>query len=194
MTFSSTPLAKVFDAAVNRIPAFYDDFNGYISTLNVQGAEAFRRLTTYMARKYDMDSDKINDTERKLQSAINAKNERRMKSYTRLYLERVLCNDPDDEIRTIASEMANDEQPLSKIHTQTATIVPEEDKLNTLVPKAINVWKYSVIKSQISALQQQLKSTSDTASVMSLMKQIMEYTEFAANLSKLIGERVVNPL
>ena len=105
-----------------------------------------------------------------------------------------MCNDPDDEIRTIASEMANDEQPLSKIHTQTATIVPEEDKLNTLVPKAINVWKYAVIKSQISALQQQLKSTSDTASVMSLMKQIMEYTEFAANLSKLIGERVVNPL
>ncbi len=194
LTFSSQLLAKMFNAAVNCIPAFYDDFNDYISTLNEQGAEAFRRLTTYLACKYDMDSDKINDTEQKLQNAINAKNERRMKSYTRLYLERVLCNDPDDEIRALANEMANDEQPLSKIHTQTATIVPEEDKLNTLVPKAINVWKYAVIKSQISNLQQELKSATDTAMVMQLMQQIKDLTDFAANLSKLIGERVVNPL
>ncbi len=105
-----------------------------------------------------------------------------------------MCNDPDDEIRALANEMANDEQPLSKIHTQTATIVPEEDKLNTLVPKAINVWKYAVIKSQISNLQQELKSATDTAMVMQLMQQIKDLTDFAANLSKLIGERVVNPL
>ncbi len=194
MEFSDGLFTKIFKASVSRTPAFYDDFNNYISQLNEQGEKAFTRLTSYLAGKYDMDSDTIIETERKLQSSINAKKDRRMRNFTKLYLERALCNDPDDDIRTLANEIANDEQPLSKIHTQSATIVPEEDKLNSLVPKAINVWKYAVTQREIAELQKQLKSTTDTAETMSILQQIQRRTEFAADLSKLIGERVVNPI
>lgn len=192
-TFTDPAFARIFEVAVNTVDEFYNDLNSYITYLNELGDKVFNRVISILSKRADFEIDKIEETEKNLLNKISERNTRRINEYSKLYLEQKLCNDPDDTIRSVANKMANDEQPLSKIHTQSAVIVTEESRLDSLVPKSLNVWKYAAIQQQISELQQNLK-TAQPNEIMGIMVQIKEYNEFASNLSKLIGERVVNPL
>lgn len=194
MRFSNRVYDLIYEKALQEVNPFYDELNRIVDEQNRNGDEAFSRLTRCAARSGSLDIDEVDKMESQLRARINERIARRVNEFRRLYLEKVLCSSENDEIRETSWNLANDEQPLSKIHTQFATIVTDEQRLFTLLPKAINGWKNAMIECRIVDLNDKLKTAASEDDVLSIMQHLSQLYSQRSALAKEIGERVVNPV
>ena len=109
------------------------------------------------------------------------------------YLEKRLCSDPDDDVRTTALEMVGERYQLSKIHSQYGSVVGERDRLTTLLPEALDNWVNAIYEEQIKQVQKQLKQVADPDQQQRLLQELQDLFAQRSQIAKLIGERVVNP-
>lgn len=193
MRFSNRVYDLIYEKALKEVEPFYAELNRIVAEQNANGDEAFSRLTRCAARRDSFDIDGVEQMEAKLRARINERIARRVNEFRKLYLEKVLCSSENDEVRETSWNLANDEQPLSKIHTQFATIVTDEQRLFTLLPKAINGWKNAMIECRIVSLINQLKTASEDE-VPGLMQRLSQLYAQRSAIAKEIGERVVNPV
>lgn len=194
MRFSNRVYDLIYEKALQEVNPFYDELNRIVDEQNRNGDEAFSRLTRCAARSGSLDIDEVDKMESQLRARINERIARRVNEFRKLYLEKVLCSSENDEIRETSWNLANDEQPLSKIHTQFATIVTDEQRLFTLLPKAINGWKNAMIECRIVDLNDKLKTAASEDEVLSIMQRLSQLYSQRSTLAKEIGERVVNPV
>ena len=193
MRFSNRIYDLIYEEALKEVEPFYTDLNRVIDEQNRNGNEVFGRLTRWASRRGSIDIEDVEQMESRLRARIDGRITQRVNEFRKLYLEKVLCSSPNDEIRETSWDLANDEQPLSKIHTQFATIVTDEQRLYTLLPKAINGWKNAMIECRIVDLNSQLKTASDAEATDILQRLSQLYAQRRA-IAQLIGERVVNPV
>ena len=193
MRFSNRIYDLIYEEALKEVEPFYADLNRVIDEQNRNGNEVFGRLTRWASRRGSIDIEDVEQMESRLRARIDGRITQRVNEFRKLYLEKVLCSSPNDEIRETSWDLANDEQPLSKIHTQFATIVTDEQRLYTLLPKAINGWKNAMIECRIVDLNSQLKTASDAEATDILQRLSQLYAQRRA-IAQLIGERVVNPV
>ena len=194
MRFSNRVYDLIYEKALQEVNPFYDELNRIVEEQNRNGDEAFSRLTRCAARSGSLDIDEVDKMESQLRARISERIARRVNEFRKLYLEKVLCSSENDEIRETSWNLANDEQPLSKIHTQFATIVTDEQRLFTLLPKAINGWKNAMIECRIVDLNEKLKTAASEGEVLSIMQRLSQLYSQRSALAKEIGERVVNPV
>ena len=154
-----------------------DELNRIVDEQNRNGDEAFSRLTRCAARSGSLDIDEVDKMESQLRARINERIARRVNEFRRLYLEKVLCSSENDEIRETSWNLANDEQ-----------------RLFTLLPKAINGWKNAMIECRIVDLNDKLKTAASEDDVLSIMQHLSQLYSQRSALAKEIGERVVNPV
>ena len=100
-----------------------------------------------------------------------------------------MCSHPDDDIRNTSYNLITERNQLSKIYTQFGPIATEQDRLLTLIPKAIYNLKCALVEIQIRDLTKQLQNTPSEES----MKELQHLYDLRKALSKVIGERVVTP-
>lgn len=112
------------------------------------------------------------------------------------FVFRQLLNSPDDVMRRIAMALGTDSQPLSRIHSRYADLVPEQDQLTMLVPRAIVVLRMRHVEWLRQQLRQQLAEAQrrgDQEASASLMAQIAAHNALLSSFAHHAGDRTILP-
>ena len=192
MQFTMPAYDRIYREAQRLLPDFYDDLGKKQRQLEERRADLFKGEVARIAASGESMA-RIEKLESEARTEIDARIEREMTEWRMLYLQRLLINSEDDEVRHTALELCNERYELSKIHTQFAHVDTEYEVLAQRVPFALNNWKTELINSRIDELARQITATVDPEALMPLLRQQQELMSLRNRLSKMIGERVVNP-
>lgn len=195
LKFSNKSFEKIFQLSLKLLPKFKLDYQAKIQELETVRKDLEQQGYSKI-RMTANNFDEIEKAEAALNVQINTEIEQRIQQYKMNYLERMLCSDPDDEIRTISANLISDRYQLSKVHTKYAKIETEIDRLKDLIPRAILGWKDAILSCKIKMLQEQIKQTvisNNMEQMTALMEQQQELTNLRSQFAKLMGERVIIP-
>ncbi len=137
----------------------------------------------------------IQREEKKLEEEIAEFERGEMFDFEKHYPAHILSNHEDDEIREIATELAIERHQLSNIYYRDNNVVEtEEDKLNMLVPRAVDELKSEILRLQVQDLFKKMSEANDPDLEISIQKQINDKIHLRARLAKNLGERIISPL
>ena len=199
MTFSDPLYRRTFEIAKSQIVSYYEDLARFNASLGERVAKFMEEETNLQNQQEPEGLDSaalINAQERIKKSAeakasVMAKNE--LQQFSSSYLMKVLCSLDDDDVRQLACNLAADNLPqLSKIHTQFAVILEEQDKLLTLVPDRLYNWKNAILLQKINDLKSHI-AHAQPDELPQLMEQLQQLYSVRHQLAAIIGDRVVNP-
>lgn len=145
-----------------------------------------------------LDLSDIRRLELELKQRVESEIEEMKSNFEGMYLARALASSPDDTVRGIASELANEKHHLSKIHTKFSSVETERDRLKDLVPMAYWNLQEAIIELRIRELRKQIQQECvaqprNDARVLELMAKHAEYNEMKKELARYLGERIVVP-
>ncbi|MCD8395477.1 MAG: DNA primase [Bacteroidales bacterium] len=114
------------------------------------------------------------------------------------FIEKQLASCDDDEIRRLTTDLVSDRYQLSKIHTKHAHIETEEERLYSLVERAVYELKDAVLECQQRSIRRKIKDLCsqegyNPSEVLALMQENKRVTEIKAEFAKFLGERIVAP-
>lgn len=191
ITFSTPAFAKIFNESLQYLQGFYTDLQAYGEKVASE-SEAMKQELMSKIDPIGLSNDDFTKEEERIKGVVSADTMSKMVTFRTHYLEKILCSHQDDDIRQVSSDLASEPYTLSKIHTEYATIATELDRLQTLVPEAINNWKNALVVRRINEVQMEIQTApSDKAE--ELMIELQQLYATRSQLSKLIGDRVVNP-
>lgn len=191
ITFSTPAFAKIFNESLQYLQGFYTDLQAYGEKVASE-SETMKQELMSKIDPIGLSNDDFTKEEERIKGVVSADTMSKMVTFRTHYLEKILCSHQDDDIRQVSSDLASEPYTLSKIHTEYATIATELDRLQTLVPEAINNWKNALVVRRINEVQMEIQTApSDKAE--ELMIELQQLYATRSQLSKLIGDRVVNP-
>lgn len=120
------------------------------------------------------------------------------KEFENTYLVKMLVSSPDNIVREVASELADEKHKLSKIHTKYSAIETERDKLKDLVPMAYYNLQEAIIETLIKEILEQIRMECKATPrndnlIVDLMRKHAEYNEMKKELARYLGERIIAP-
>lgn len=191
ISFDIPQYKKIFDHSLALLDQFYIDLPQQQDIIEQEGKARINELISKVdSLGHTVDS--LKQEEDRIVAQVTAENVAKLNDYRMRYLEKRLISHPDNDVRTISSDLASEKYTLSKIHTEYATIPTEFDKLEILVPGAINNWKNALVMQRIKQVQGQLAVASSNESTQ-LLEQLQQLYGIRRELAKTIGERVVIP-
>ena len=145
-----------------------------------------------------VDLSDINRLENELKSNVDKEMERLTEEFETSYLLKNLVSSPDDTVREVATDLADEKHKLSKIHTKYSVIETEKDKLKDLVPMAYYNLQEAIIETLIKDLLERIRVESKAIPrndelIIELMKKHSEFNEMKKELARYLGERIVAP-
>lgn len=135
--------------------------------------------------------DDIQRLEKQLIADADARLAKARDQFAVTYIERSVCSSPDDAIRTLALELVPETHILSKYHTKYAHIPTDAERVAELVPRAIYELKDALLVGRLKSLTGQLRQTTDTDTILSLMNSQKEIMLLRSELAKYLGERTI---
>lgn len=102
---------------------------------------------------------------------------------------------PDGEVSALAERLGTDRYVLCQ--SQQAGYVPDEQRLEELVPRLLHDFKNSYIKAELKSLLRQLAQpevAADAAKSDELMRRYMQLTAVERQFAQVLGDRVINTL
>jgi len=132
--------------------------------------------------------------EEKINMEVDMWLENEKNSYSRMYAQHLLTNDPDDEVRALCTDLVSEPYTLSKIHTHSGTIETEYERLQELIPEALANWKALILKWQYRHLQEKLANPElPEHEKEKLIMEMQHLSELRCDVAKYIGERIIAP-
>lgn len=194
MVFSNAIYNKLFTSSMTILPEFYDSLNLKILELENRKKDLFKKSVDEIAQSesgYNMST--IEKLENEARKRIESQAEDELADWRMNYLEKRLINDPDNDIRNTTVQLIQEPYQLSKIHTQYANIGREYDRLNNLIPLALNIWKSAIIEKQLKDLSVEIENVKDNETLISMLTKMKDLNDLRRQLAKITGDRVVNP-
>ncbi|MDE6461043.1 MAG: DNA primase [Paramuribaculum sp.] len=149
-------------------------------------------------KKTAVDLSDINRLENELKEKVDKEIQKLTEEFETTYLVKNLVSSPDDVVREVATDLADEKHKLSKIHTKYSAIETEKDKLKDLVPMAYYNLQEAIIETLIKDLLERIRIESSASPrndslIIELMKKHSEFNEMKKELAKYLGERIVAP-
>lgn len=101
---------------------------------------------------------------------------------------------PDGQISGFASEVCTDKYILCE--SQRQGFVPDEKRLDELIPRLLHDYKYHLIKGRLKAILSQLSQPDvreDENRIREIMEEYKTLSDVERHLARALGERVLNP-
>jgi hypothetical protein len=191
-----TPIyQRIFNRILDMVPEYQQRRNEYMDSINDDLQEVFNQGLDKIASR-QLTTDEIIREEEALKAEIMEMRRQKEVQFDKLYIGRLLSNDPDDELRHEVIEMINEKYTLSKYHTKNTKVEDESERLMDLVPRALDEWKDGVLLVKLKEAQSQLKdavASSDHEQTMAIMEYMQRITEWRREFAKQIGERIILP-
>ena len=107
---------------------------------------------------------------------------------------RFFQNHPDEEVANLANELAFDKEPLSKIYDKDQTIIPDDQRLDELVPRIMMDYKLALVSEELETLLSELRNPEvmkQQERALDLMRRLQELKQIQTQLAKACGDRVI---
>ncbi len=132
--------------------------------------------------------------EQALNERLDAEMHEAQTAYARHYAEKILCSDPDSELRVLATEMADDKYVLSKVHTKFQKVETEEERLNDLVPRALSELKNAILNCKIAEIKHNLQlAAAEGQDPTPYLTELTELTALKGSFAHILGDRIITP-
>lgn len=140
----------------------------------------------------------IEKEERMMMEKADSLYQEAIRTFSASYIEKNLTSHPDSTIRDITLQLVSEKHILSKVHTKYSKVETEEERLNDLVPRAFYEYLDAIYECKIKDTQKRMKNMSSNAEydldeIKKLMQELVELTNIRGELSKYLGERILNP-
>ncbi len=139
-----------------------------------------------------MNAEAIKKKENDLLKGFQTEMDNNIAEFRKNYLEKKLCSHPNDEVRHTALKMISEKHQLSKIYSVEGFEKSIEERLNIIIPEAINNLKNAILTYNILLVQQQIPYAQGKQA-QELLERLQELYQTRKELALVIGERVVNP-
>lgn len=137
--------------------------------------------------------ENLEEKEKELTDSIKEESAKEILDFGTAFLQKRLCSDIDDDIRTTSIDLVTDKYQLSKVHSKFTKIESEAERLMDALPTAIVGWKDAILQNKIKFLNEELKHAKSEEETFQLIAEIQQLKKVQLELSKLTGERVIIP-
>lgn len=195
LNFSYPPYRKVFDLVREvRNGQWAQDREEKIRQIDAVAEEKRARLRAEIS----MSGGSVREIEARemaANTAIEQEKRTSLQDFDVRYLQNILLNSPDGEVRSIASEMLMDRYVLSRRFTEMDGVATEYDQLQELVPRGIYELRNAIVVQMMAELNKRLTAIAadDIQQAMEIIKQISELKDFQRQLSHVLGDRIILP-
>ena len=138
----------------------------------------------------------ISHREEELEKDVNEKFEKEMSDFAEHFLSDFLLNHNESDIRNLATDLAIEKHQLSRYHTRFNAIPSELERLEDLLGKALNAWKYGIINKRIILILNEIQSANernDEKRIIELLQEKVKLDKQKTEFGQLLGDRVVVP-
>jgi len=189
--FSNKAFHETFNVSLEYINDFYQALALRENQERTIANEQFKRAQSAIDTS-GMNLDAIEKKENDLKKGFQQEMERKIADFRKNYLEKKLCSHPNDDVRHTALQLVSEKHQLSKIYSIEGFEKSIEERLDTIIPEAINNLKNSILTYNILLLQRQIP-LAQGQQAQELLAQLQQLYQTRKELSLFIGERVVNP-
>ena len=138
----------------------------------------------------------IGKEEQKLEERINEWEANELAEYAKTYPSRIMASHENDIIRHLATEALRERHQLSHIYSRERPAEREEDKLLTLLPTAITVWKNGILDQKMNALFarfREIAGKGNSEEEREIQAQLADIIRIRSEIAKNIGDRIICP-
>lgn len=195
MKFSVPEFAAIFRILKSAKPEFDNALFRRRSEIDSEKEER-RRKGIEEIGAHDYSVAQINSREQKLEKELNDWADGEINEFIKTWPARFLASHENDPVRETATELLHERHTLSRIYSDMPESEREENRLDTLVPRAIMEWKSEILNRQLNELLQRFH---DNASSMNLEQEQQLQIKLNSLLSlrslvaKEIGDRTLLP-
>lgn len=193
--FSVPEYVKIINEMQSLKPRFDIELRNFVSSLEKDERE-IRNKSIEDIRKSNLTIHEINKKEAKTEENIKNWREQKIKSYTREWASRILASHEDDVIRETVTDLLHEKHRLSNIYSKDPTNHSEEERLDILVPRAINVWKSEILNNRLKDLLKEFQEANinkDYEKEQILQKRLNSLMKLRRTVAKNIGDRTLDP-
>ena len=145
----------------------------------------------------DMSVMEIERAEKKLNEELENYRSESLIEFSKDYPGRQLASHEDGDVRKVVTELIRERHQLSHIYMRDNNVVErDEDRLGTLVPRAMTEWKNEILNLKLKELFKQFREISgkgDTTAESSLMLEMNALMRLRSQVAKDIGDRILSP-
>lgn len=145
----------------------------------------------------DMSISDIGRAEKKMEEDLGQYRFEQIREFSKDYPGRQLASHEDDEVRNTVNELIREKHQLSHIYMRDNNVVEkDEDKLTTLVPRAMSEWKSEILNIRLNELHAKIRmmeGTGNQEDVTRLMMEMNSLMKVRSQVAKDIGDRTLSP-
>lgn len=193
MAFSVGIFKRIFDRLKQMKPSFDVYMSDRIAEVEKKAA-GMREEGYAVIRESDMSVVEIKRAEEKLEKDIAESRDRALREYTKDYPSRILGSDEDDYMRKMVLDLVFEKHHLSNIFLKEGAEL-EEDRLNTLLLRAIDEWKNEIINQRIKDLFKkfhEIAGKGDPEEEQRLQIELSSLMKLRTEIARCIGERIIS--
>ena len=196
ISFSVKEYDELFTYLLQLRETFIIDLEGFREKISAE-SDALRKEGFEEIAAKNLNIAEIQREEKKLEERITAMEMERITEFAKAYPSRDLLSHENMIFRRLAAEAVREPHQLSSIYTRQGTNETEEDKLFSLLPTAITVWKNGILDGQFNELLRQFKSICGKGleeEERNLQAQLSEILKMRSQVAKNIGDRIIYPV
>lgn len=196
LEFSVHEFSKVFEILLDLFPIFQEDLEKLRNSLSSELEEKRNKGFEEIASR-NLSISEIRKEEEKLEESLNGWSAEEIEKFSVDYPSRHLASHEDDEVRNLTNEAVLEPHRLSQIYSRDYPVESEKDKLFTLLPTAISVWKNGLLDLRFKDLLRQLQVIAGTGNEdeeRRLQSQLSTLIKARSEFAKNIGDRIICPV
>ena len=194
-SFSVEEYAMTFTLLLDLLPQFREELSQYRESLQPE-KEAKRQEGYKEIGDRQLSMNEIEREEKKLEESLNLWEEDLIVEYSRTYPSKELASHENDIVRRLTTEAIRERHQLSHIYSRERPVEKEEDKLISLLPTAIYVWKNGILDKELNMLMSKFREVSGKGNLeeeQRIQMEIAEIMRYRSELAKTIGDRILCP-
>lgn len=201
-TFSNPTYLKILHLCLTLAAEIYPVEKASAETESRAAAAGFMASETASLADMTGDLESIKAREKQIADRMEQHVTAAMREFDKMFFTRHLASHPDDDVRLVVNDLAEEKYVLSKVHTRYSHIATEDERLAELVPQAVFAWRDALLQKSIVEVRERLSALSSDASGMTtlssdtmtrlqeLMQTLGALQQSRSLLAKQLGDRV----
>lgn len=193
--FSVPQFDYIFSIIRKMLPDFREAHENFMVNLDNSKKERLSEGYAAIAEK-QLSMREIERAERMLEDEVAQWETEQSEDFAKIYVARQLANHEEEAVRHFANEAIFERHQLSNIFSREHPAEKEEDKLFTLLPTALTVWKNGLLDLRIRTLFDQFREIVGKGNIEEEQKiqiELNNLMQLRSSIAKKIGDRILLP-
>lgn len=195
ISFSVPEYNLVFQQLKALIADFKADLRQFCQSLSPE-IDSLRKKGIEEIASKELSVAEIQREEARLEESIETWETSQIADFSRTYPSKILASHENDIVRRLTTEAISERHHLSQIYSRERPAEKEEDKLFSLIPTAITVWKNGILDQQLNDLFRQFREIAGKGlqdKEREMQARLAEMIHMRSEVAKNIGDRILYP-